>query len=197
MTKPQLLQQYFTDVSLNGSFWDFSYNGKNFTITDYILSNILLNASSESWKSEIIGCSKIIESIYIIRDYDMIGFKFKTFEKLNFDKVERKNSVFKCEWNGVIEYWNSGKYYIVSQEPEGENYNKIFLPYFADITEDINIPKELKRKGLRPTTYESCHLMTQKKGGYYYYYYFYDHTKKRELLIAMNSHTYNPKAKAL
>jgi hypothetical protein len=191
MTKPQLLQEYFTDISINGSFWDFSYNNLNYIISDYILSNLLFYGSSDNWKSDIIERAKVIESIYIIRDYDMIGSKFKTFEKLNFDRVERINDVFRCVKNNETEYWNSGKYYTISQKPEGENYNKIFLPYFADVTEDLNIPKELKRKGLKARKYKNCQLMAQKKGGYYY---FFSHTKKKELLIAMNSHTYKPKA---
>ncbi|REC60500.1 hypothetical protein DRF65_20775 [Chryseobacterium pennae] len=189
MTNKQILEQYFKSISLSNLFWDFSYNGKNYTISDYILSNVLLNTSHKSWEFEILARSKVVECIYLIRSYDMIGSSFKTFEKLNFDKVEKINDVFICEKNNKTETWSSGRYYTVSEVPEGENYNKAFLPYFADVREDTNIPKELKRKGLKPKTYKNCQLMTKKNGGYYS---FYSHTQKKELLIALNSHIYDP-----
>lgn len=99
MTKKQILEQYFKSISLSNLFWDFSYNGKNYTISDYILSNVLLNTSHKSWEFEILASSKVVECIYLIRSYDMIGSSFKTFEKLNFDKVEKINDVFICEKN--------------------------------------------------------------------------------------------------
>lgn len=190
MTKKQILEQYFKSISLSNLFWDYFHEGKNYTISDYYLSNILINISCESWKSEILEHSKVVESIYLIRNYDIIDARFTTYEKLNFDKVEKiEENSFRCEKNNEIEYWNSGKYFTISEVAEGEDYNKVFLPYFADVTEDINIPIVLRRKGLMPKKYKNCQLMTKKKGGYYY---FYCHTKKKKLLIAINSHTYEP-----
>ncbi|MBT2621246.1 hypothetical protein [Chryseobacterium sp. ISL-6] len=73
MTKTPILEQYFNNISLNNLFWDFFHDGKNYTISDYSLSNVLINTRCESWKSEILLHSKAVESIYLIRNYDMIG----------------------------------------------------------------------------------------------------------------------------
>ena len=59
-----------------------------------------------------------------------------------------------------------------------------FLPYFADVTEDL--PGWVK---LEPKTYRNCQLMSEKHGGYLQFY----HKPTKEVLrIAMNSNTYQP-----
>ena len=59
-----------------------------------------------------------------------------------------------------------------------------FLPYFADVTEDL--PSSVK---LQPKTYKNCQLMTETHGGYLQFY----HKETKQILrIAMNSHTYYP-----
>lgn len=60
-----------------------------------------------------------------------------------------------------------------------------FLPYFADVTEDL--PGSCK--GLEPKTYKKCQLMTEKHGGYLQ---FWHEPTKQVLRIAMNSHYYTP-----
>ena len=62
-----------------------------------------------------------------------------------------------------------------------------FLPYFADVTEDL--PNSVKKHGLEPKTYKNCQLMTEKYGGYLQ---FWDKKTKQALRIAINSHYYNP-----
>lgn len=62
------------------------------------------------------------------------------------------------------------------------------LPYFADVTEDMHIPKRLVGK-LEPKTYKNCQLMTEKHGGYLQ---FWHEPTKKVLRIALNSHIYQP-----
>jgi len=67
--------------------------------------------------------------------------------------------------------------YSEKQHPE-------FLPYFADVTEDL--PGSCK---FEPETYENCQLLTQKHGSYLE---FFHHETKKTLRIAINSNTYSP-----
>ena len=62
----------------------------------------------------------------------------------------------------------------------------IYLPYFADVTQDL---PGSKPKGLKPQTWKGCQLLTQKHGGYLE---FYHHETKKTLRIAINSNTYEP-----
>lgn len=59
-----------------------------------------------------------------------------------------------------------------------------FLPYFADVTEDI--PSSYK---IEPKTFHNCQLMTETHGSYHQ---FYHAPTKSVLRIAINSHTYQP-----
>ena len=64
------------------------------------------------------------------------------------------------------------------------NPDEKFLPYFANVTEDIS-----PRYKFKPTTYDNCQLMTEKHGGYLQ---FWHEPTKQVLRIAMNSHIYEP-----
>ena len=60
----------------------------------------------------------------------------------------------------------------------------IYLPYFADVTEDL--PGSCK---FEPKTWKGCQLLTQKHGGYLE---FFHHESGETLRIAMNSNIYSP-----
>jgi hypothetical protein len=60
----------------------------------------------------------------------------------------------------------------------------IYLPYFADVTEDL--PGSVK---FTPRTWTGCQLLTQKHGGYLE---FYHHETEKTLRIAINSNGYEP-----
>lgn len=67
----------------------------------------------------------------------------------------------------------------------------VYLPYFADVTEDVpgscrNIRKKLK---IEDETWKGCQLLRQKHGGYLE---FFHHESGKTLRIAMNSNTYSP-----
>lgn len=65
-----------------------------------------------------------------------------------------------------------------------ENEFPKFLPYFADVTEDIH-----SKFNIEPSTWKGCQLMTETHGGYLQ---FYSHDTKKVLRIAMNSNIYTP-----
>jgi len=124
--------------------------------------------------------------VYEIRTYSMIGATLYT-------KKERPDL-----------YEKNGKFYIVGTNTEAYKSqlwkyttildNKItyfnaddeFLPYFADVTEDL---PRWGKKLLTPKTYNNCQLMVEKHGGYYQF----KHSESGEVLrIAINSHYYTP-----
>lgn len=55
MNKQQILEQYFKEVSYNSNlnYWFVNSNGVPYKISDYVLSNIILNAKTEHRKEEI------------------------------------------------------------------------------------------------------------------------------------------------
>jgi len=67
--------------------------------------------------------------------------------------------------------------YLAKDRPE-------YLPYFADVTEDL--PGSCK---FEPKTYKNCQLMTETHGAYLQ---FFDHQTKEVLRIAINSNSYSP-----
>ncbi len=78
--------------------------------------------------------------------------------------------------------------YSVNQKEGAFNPDEKLLPYFADVTEDMHIPKRLRGK-LEPKTYKNCQLMTEKHGGYLQ---FWHEPTQKVLRIALNSHYYQP-----
>ncbi|TXG76184.1 hypothetical protein E6Q11_05125 [Candidatus Dojkabacteria bacterium] len=60
----------------------------------------------------------------------------------------------------------------------------LYLPYFADVTEDL--PSRCK---FEPTTYKNCQLMVETNCGYKY---FFHRETGENLIIAINSNTYEP-----
>lgn len=67
----------------------------------------------------------------------------------------------------------------------------IYLPYFADVTEDISNSciKIREDLGIEPKTWKGCQLLTQKHGGYLE---FFHHESRKTLRIAINSNIYSP-----
>ena len=54
MKKQQLLEQFFTDVKLEGTKWNFKAEGKSKSIEDYIFSNVAKNSTYRQMKAEIL-----------------------------------------------------------------------------------------------------------------------------------------------
>lgn len=74
--------------------------------------------------------------------------------------------------------------YAITPKVNAINPKERFMPYWADVTEDVSPKYKFK-----PTTYEGCQLMTEKHGGYLQ---FWHEPTKQVLRIAMNSHYYTP-----
>ncbi len=132
-----------------------------------------------------------MEKIYEIREFDLIGDKMYTvLERTDVEVVDAKRGIFKDE-NGVIPPNSYYKLVVGLMDYVGKKLfsaeNK-FLPYFADVTQDRNIPLALRGK-LEPDTYKNCQLLAEKHGGYLE---FFDHATKETHRIAMNSNTYKP-----
>lgn len=124
--------------------------------------------------------------VYEIVKYDLKG-------KVLFTCTERPDLVMREE-NGMKRYfYKDGRgasishlweYTTVKKEGAFDPKEK-FLPYFADVTEDL--PGSFKN--IKPKTYKNCQLMTEKHGGYLQFWY---EPTKQVLRIAMNSHYYTP-----
>ncbi|MFT6125850.1 MAG: hypothetical protein ACJAVA_000292 [Flavobacteriaceae bacterium] len=108
--------------------------------------------------------------LYLIRVYDMVGEKLYTHESLGFFTEEESKEKIKNPH--------------ISKESKGFKFSEDgLLPYFANVTEDI--PGYLN---FEPKTYKNAQLQMQKRGVYF----FFTHKEKNDLLIAINSNTYNP-----
>lgn len=81
--------------------------------------------------------------------------------------------------------------YFTEKKPDGAiPHTEKFMPYFADVTEDLpsSVRGLHKRMGLIPKTYKNCQLLTQKHGGYLQ---FYHEPTNETLRIALNSNDYS------
>jgi len=124
--------------------------------------------------------------VYEIVKYSLIG-------KDLFTCVERPDIEMR-ESNGEKRYYEKGTNteafksrlwdYSTTPKAGAINPSEKFMPYFADVTEDL--PGSVK---LKPNTYKNCQLMTEKHGGYLQ---FWHEPTKQVLRIAMNSHYYTP-----
>ncbi len=123
-------------------------------------------------KFELIG--KTLYTCALMHDLEM---------RLDHNKKER----FYYE-NTNEEYPKSSLWTLSTTPKEGAiDANEEFMPYFADVTEDL--PASIK---LEPRTYKNCQLMVPKHGGYLQFYYRGKGTKDEILRIAMNSNYYTP-----
>lgn len=130
--------------------------------------------------------------IFKIQEFDLIGDNLFTYESIGEfeeDKITRKDGRIVEVFNEKMTFSNT-KLHTLSETKKGYNkkYNKL-LPYWADVTQDINMPKTLIKKGLKPEVFKDCQLLSQTHGGYLEFW--YEETKQK-LRIAINSNTYNP-----
>jgi len=128
--------------------------------------------------------------VYEIVTYNLVDKTFHTYKEL-------PNAVERIDMNNNIVFINKQTnerlvptrfYSYASEIPENSfPHTDLFLPYFADVTEDL--PAYIKRLKGTAKTYKNCQLLTEKKGGYLY---FYHKETNQKLLIAINSHYYEP-----
>lgn len=127
--------------------------------------------------------------VYKIVTYEMKGKTLYTSEAHpELEMIEQyKNGPKRFVYKGLGgEYPQSRLWELTTQNKAGAvDASNEFLPYFADVTEDL--PSSCK--GLTPTTYKHCQLMTEKHGGYLQFYHIPSETILR---IAINSHYYEP-----
>lgn len=132
-----------------------------------------------------------MKTVYEIREFDLVGEKMYTvLARPDVQVVDAEKGIFKDE-NGIIPHNRHYKLINGLMDCVGMKLfsaeNK-FLPYFADVTQDINIPSALKGM-LEPDTYKNCQLLAEKHGGCLQ---FFDHTTKEVHRIALNSNNYEP-----
>jgi len=124
--------------------------------------------------------------VYMVRKFDLIGRTLYTY-KLMPELIQKEKNIFlykgtndKYPKSDLFELTTSlSEYKNLFNEDENE-----FLPYFADVTEDL--PSSIK---FQPKTYKNCQLMVEKHGAYLQ---FYHEPTKQILRIAINSNTYYP-----
>ena len=98
-------------------------------------------------------------------------------------KTLHKNKLFVKMYKK--EYMKSHHWQLTTKIPTGAFPNTVeFLPYFADVEEDL--PGSIK---LEPKTFHNCQLMREKHNGYLQ---FYHKPTDQVLRIAMNSNIYHP-----
>ena len=129
--------------------------------------------------------------VYEIVKYDMIGKMLHTYEeKPNLEYRDTNSGSSKGYYvKGTINEQAQRDWrwdYSTSIPKDAFPHTDKFLPYFADVTEDI--PAYLKRSH-NPQTWKGCQLMVEKHGGYLQFF----HEPTGEVLrIAINSNTYRP-----
>ena len=125
--------------------------------------------------------------VYKITEYNLKDKKLFTFEEmphLEFKEREGGQSpifVYKGEKTEARVFHG----YFSLKKPDGAiAHTEKFMPYFADVTEDL--PSSVK---FEPKTYKNCQLLVEKYGEYLQFY----HEPTKEILrIAINSNTYVP-----
>ncbi len=124
--------------------------------------------------------------VYEIKKYDMKGQVLNT-KKERPDLYMEKG---KCYYNdSKIPAFVSYLWEFTTELDDKVIYydaNNEYLPYFADVTEDI---PTWSQKIYTPKIYSNCQLMTEKHGSYYQ---FKDKISGEVLRIAINSHYYTP-----
>lgn len=132
-----------------------------------------------------------MNKVYKVVKYNLIGIVLYTFKYM--PELECREDIRQLKkqyfYKGTTqEYPKShlwelttslSKYTNLFNEDENE-----FLPYFADVTEDV--PNSAK---FQPKTYYNCQLMVEKHGEYLQFF----HKETNNILrIAINSHIYQP-----
>lgn len=125
--------------------------------------------------------------VYEIRKYSLIGknlFTCKECPELEAREQQKNDLRFYEKETGREAFKSHLWEYSTTKKVGAFNPEDKFLPYFADVTEDL--PGSIK---LEPKTYKNCQLMTETHGGYLQ---FWHEETKQVLRIAMNSHIYTP-----
>ena len=127
--------------------------------------------------------------VYEIKTYDLIGQKIQVFKERPDVKVIKGEHGHKDKFvdeDGRDADISRITKLSTSKPSDALSADEfpIFLPYFANVTEDL--PGWAKWK---PDTYKNCQLMTETHGSYLK---FYDFDTKKTLRIAMNSNYYTP-----
>ena len=135
---------------------------------------------------------KQMKKIYLLRKLVLKGASFTVYNVITVDEITNvlkpsggnRISTIYYKTNGQPGQIGECHYYTLSLEPVGVNMDEEkFLPYFADVIEDL--PSSCRM--LTPKRYPNCQLTTQHPGGYLV---FHDHKTGKDLKIAMNSHYY-------
>ncbi len=135
--------------------------------------------------------------VYQIIEFNLKGEKLFTYKlqpHLKEQEYEDKNWQLEKRYvdkvDGSIQKPVHGLFYYttnLNKFPANKLFNaneSMFLPYFADVTEDLPLSCNWK-----PRTYKNCQLLSQKHGSYLE---FFDHKTQTTLRIAMNSNIYHP-----
>jgi hypothetical protein len=119
--------------------------------------------------------------IYKVTTYNLTGKIFYVKEAMP-GVVEKRGKFYHADGSLVF---LSRLWYFTDMPPENAFEAGIgLLPYFADVTQDIAPYYHVK-----PKTFLNCQLLEEKRGGYLQFIY---PPTKEVLLIAMNSHNYQP-----
>lgn len=142
--------------------------------------------------------------VYELQTYNLIGKTIVVFQELpDYEVIKGKHGErdkFKDESGNTVE---SNRFRTFTDDFAGfakklqenekqmllmldKNNFPIYLPYFANVTEDL---PGYAPKSMKPRTWEGCQLLTQKHGVYLE---FYHHETKKTLRIAINSNIYEP-----
>lgn len=133
-----------------------------------------------------------MEVIYLLREIKVDGATFTVYNTIRIDKIDKVTRFPDGEikfiygkLNGTNVCEENHNLYKLSLIPKGVNMNEVeFLPYFADVTEDL--PSSCKF--FPPKTYHNCQLTTQLPNGYKV---FRNHETGEDLKIAIHSNTYS------
>jgi hypothetical protein len=119
--------------------------------------------------------------VFKIVKFDLIGQVLYTKEPM--PNIFEKDGKF-FDTNGKLAFQSRLWEYSSNPPKDAIDVNNKFMPYFADVTQDIN-----PSYGFPPTTYKNCQLLSNKHNGYLQ---FFDHATQETHRIAMNSNIYTP-----
>lgn len=122
--------------------------------------------------------------VYEIVKYNLKGATLYT--KKERPDLEKREDKFYIKGTNEEAFQSSLWSYTTNPNNGAYSADEKFLPYFADVVEDL--PHSVS-KYMEPKTYTNCQLMVERHGSYLQ---FWHEDTKQILRIAMNSHYYNP-----
>lgn len=135
-----------------------------YEITEYSLIGKIINIFRERPDLRVVPGEHGHPDTYVDEDGVKVVQNFRT-------ELTTRLEDYKGSKGGVVDLLNADDF-------------PIFLPFFADVTEDL--PAQYT---FEPKTYKGCQLLTQKHGGYLE---FFHHETKTTHRIAINSNSYTP-----